>query len=37
MREKWEGELTDIESRHRDALIAARDMLASLGLCPTNN
>jgi signal transduction histidine kinase len=30
MREKWEGELTDIESRHRDALIAARDMLASL-------
>jgi signal transduction histidine kinase len=30
MREKWEGELSDIESRHRDALIAARDMLASL-------
>jgi hypothetical protein len=30
MREKWEGELTDIESRHRDALIAARDMLSSL-------
>ncbi|WP_236622801.1 ATP-binding protein [Kozakia baliensis] len=30
MRRKWEGQLTDIEGRHRDALTAARDMLASL-------
>lgn len=30
MRKKWEGELTEIEERHRDALMAARDMLASL-------
>jgi signal transduction histidine kinase len=30
MRQKWEDELTEIEARHRDALIAARDMLASL-------
>jgi len=30
MRKKWEEELTEIEERHRDALMAARDMLASL-------
>lgn len=30
MRKKWEEELTEIELRHRDALMAARDMLASL-------
>jgi signal transduction histidine kinase len=30
MRRRWEEQLTEIESRHRDALIAARDMLASL-------
>jgi len=30
LRKAWENKLTDIESRHRDALIAARDMLASL-------
>lgn len=30
MRRKWEDELTEIEGRHRDALMAARDMLASL-------
>jgi hypothetical protein len=30
MRKKWEEELAEIESRHRDALMAARDMLASL-------
>ncbi len=30
IREKWESDLTEIEARHRDALIAARDMLASL-------
>lgn len=30
MRRKWEDQLTDIEGRHRDALMAARDMLASL-------
>jgi signal transduction histidine kinase len=30
MRKKWEGELAEIEERHRDALMAARDMLASL-------
>lgn len=30
LRMKWEEELTDIEARHRDALIAAKDMLASL-------
>ncbi len=30
MRRKWEEELTEIEVRHRDALMAARDMLASL-------
>lgn len=30
MRKKWEDELVEIEERHRDALIAARDMLASL-------
>jgi signal transduction histidine kinase len=30
MREKWETQLSDIESRHREALMAARDMLASL-------
>lgn len=30
LRRKWEEELTDIEARHRDALIAAKDMLASL-------
>lgn len=30
MRKNWEEELTDIEIRHRDALMAAKDMLASL-------
>lgn len=30
MRRKWEKQLTEIEGRHRDALMAARDMLASL-------
>jgi signal transduction histidine kinase len=30
MRRKWEDQLTDIEGRHRDALMSARDMLASL-------
>jgi signal transduction histidine kinase len=30
MRKGWEDRLTDIESRHRDALMAARDMLSSL-------
>ena len=30
LRKKWEAELSDIEERHRDALMAARDMLASL-------
>ena len=30
LRKKWEEQLTDIESRHRDALMAARDMLSSL-------
>jgi hypothetical protein len=30
LRRRWEEQLTDIEGRHRDALIAARDMLASL-------
>ncbi|WP_192925688.1 ATP-binding protein [Sinorhizobium meliloti] len=30
MRKGWEEQLTDIEGRHRDALMAARDMLASL-------
>lgn len=30
LRKGWETKLTAIESRHRDALIAARDMLASL-------
>lgn len=30
MRKKWEDELVEIEERHRDALMAARDMLASL-------
>ncbi|MBB5503002.1 ATP-binding protein [Paraburkholderia sp. MM5384-R2] len=30
MRRRWEDELTEIEERHRDALMAARDMLASL-------
>lgn len=30
MRKDWEDRLTDIESRHRDALMAARDMLSSL-------
>lgn len=30
MRKKWEDELIEIEVRHRDALMAARDMLASL-------
>jgi signal transduction histidine kinase len=30
MRRRWEEELTEIEERHRDALMAARDMLASL-------
>lgn len=30
MRRRWEEQLTEIETRHRDALMAARDMLASL-------
>jgi signal transduction histidine kinase len=30
LRKAWEDQLTEIESRHRDALMAARDMLASL-------
>ena len=30
MRGKWETQLTEIETRHRDGLMAARDMLASL-------
>ncbi|MER9467783.1 ATP-binding protein [Mesorhizobium sp. M0482] len=30
MRRRWEEQLTEIEARHRDALMAARDMLASL-------
>ncbi|MDA8151760.1 MAG: ATP-binding protein [Acidithiobacillus sp.] len=30
MRRGWEEQLTEIEGRHRDALMAARDMLASL-------
>jgi len=30
LRTKWETQLTDIETRHRDGLMAARDMLASL-------
>ena len=30
LRAKWESELMEIESRHRDGLMAARDMLASL-------
>jgi signal transduction histidine kinase len=30
LRRGWEDRLTDIESRHREALMAARDMLASL-------
>ena len=30
MRRRWEEALTEIEGRHRDALMAARDMLASL-------
>ena len=30
MRRRWEDQLTEIEGRHRDALLAARDMLASL-------
>lgn len=30
LRRKWEDQLTEIEGRHRDALMAARDMLASL-------
>lgn len=30
MRGKWESQLTEIETRHRDGLMAARDMLASL-------
>jgi signal transduction histidine kinase len=30
MRRRWEAQLTEIEGRHRDALMAARDMLASL-------
>lgn len=30
MRRKWEESLNDLEGRHRDALMAARDMLASL-------
>ncbi len=30
MRQRWEEHLTEIEGRHRDALMAARDMLASL-------
>jgi signal transduction histidine kinase len=30
LRSKWETQLTDIETRHRDGLMAARDMLSSL-------
>jgi len=30
LRSKWESQLTEIETRHRDGLMAARDMLASL-------
>lgn len=30
MRKRWEDQLTEIESRHRDGLMAARDMLAAL-------
>jgi signal transduction histidine kinase len=30
LRLKWESQLTEIETRHRDGLMAARDMLASL-------
>lgn len=30
MRRNWETQLFDLEARHRDALMAARDMLASL-------
>ena len=30
LRAKWEGQLTEIETRHRDGLMAARDMLAAL-------
>lgn len=30
MRRRWEEQLIEIEGRHRDALMAARDMLASL-------
>ena len=30
MRQRWEEQLADIEGRHRSALMAARDMLASL-------
>lgn len=30
LRAKWENQLTEIETRHRDGLMAARDMLASL-------
>ncbi len=30
LRFKWESQLTEIETRHRDGLMAARDMLAAL-------
>lgn len=30
LRKGWETELTQLESKHRDALVAARDLLASL-------
>ena len=30
LRSKWENQLAEIETRHRDGLMAARDMLASL-------
>lgn len=30
LRKAWESELTSLESKHRDALVATRDMLASL-------
>ncbi|MBI5786713.1 MAG: hypothetical protein HZA64_14775 [Rhodocyclales bacterium] len=30
MRKRWEEELSELEVRHRDALMAAKDMLASL-------
>jgi signal transduction histidine kinase len=30
LRTKWESQLMEVESRHRDGLLAARDMLASL-------